>query len=98
MQNIGTDGIIDRVTQSQHFQTINESTHVNVGPNVNGHVNEDTRSQLSEPPNGSTQVNLYFQVSIAFKILYFIFELTVTTSSYKKRKCYLSLVDDKMEQ
>ena len=98
MQNIGTNGTIDRVTQFQHFQTINESTHVNVGPNVNGLVNEDTRSQLSEPPNGSTQVNLYFQVSIAFKILYFIFELTVTTSSYKKRKCYLSLVDHKMEQ
>ena len=60
MQNIGTNGTIDRVTQFQHFQTINESTHVNVGPNVNGLVNEDTRSQLSEPPNGSTQVNLYF--------------------------------------
>ncbi|XP_030950121.1 serine/threonine-protein kinase 24-like [Quercus lobata] len=54
-QNIGTNGTIDRVTQSQHFQTINESTHVNVSPSVNGHVNEDTRSQLYEPPNGSTQ-------------------------------------------
>ena len=60
MQNIGTNGTIDRVTQFQHFQTINESTQVNVGPSANGHVNVGIQSQIAEPPNGSTQVNLYF--------------------------------------
>ena len=70
MQNIESYGIVGRVSQS--------------GPSDSGHVNEGTQSQPFQPPPASTQVNLYFRVSITFEILNFIFELIVTTSSYKR--------------